>query len=148
MAAMITTNRSGMFWRIVSHPLLLIMSFLMIIVAGRYMATLFYQNLWAGFVNGELYGFLGVTGILILIVNFLLHSINRWSSKSNAIVGLIGTLLILLSVVVFFTTTSWAYIVESFYNPVSIIGILCFLFLCICATTRNVLTILRRKQKV
>lgn len=127
-----------MIWRITSHPLLLIATFLAIIVAGQYMATLFYQNLWAGFVNKELYGLLGITGVLVLLVNLLLHPDLTKSPRRNAVFNLLGILFIILSLVLFFSTTDWIYVKESFYNPVSVAGIILFLFICICAITRNI----------
>jgi hypothetical protein len=147
MASTISTNRPGLIWKIFTHPLALVMTFLMIIVAGQYMATLFYQNLWAGFINKELYGLLGITGVIVLLVNLLLHPDKHLNAKRNAGFNLLGVLFILFSAILFFSTTDWTYINQSFNNPFSVAGIILFLFICICTIIRNVRALMAVKKQ-
>lgn len=134
-------KKPSLLWRAVSSPLLLVATFLMIIVAGQYMATLFFQNIIAGFLSKQGYGLFGVTGVLILLLSIVLNAGKSPVNITPAIFNLTGTAFIIISFAMFFTGTPWAYINQSFSNPISIAGIALFFIVCVCNIIQQITTI-------
>ena len=120
---------------IATHPVLLIVSFLFILISGEHLGGFYALYILLALPHAWLHSILGVSGILILVISFKINRNRR--IVSNNIINIIGAILQALSIVVFFYADKEGYNYGTFYQTVPIISLVLFGLLTLLFITKN-----------
>ena len=112
-------------YKIVSHTAILLLSYCIIIVSGKYTAGLFIQNVLGALNEGALFSIFGTIGVVVLILVYLVK-LGRPRNKKVVILNIIGIILLQSSVVMFFANAPYPNVSETFANPLGLISLLQF----------------------
>ena len=102
----------------ITHPLFIIIYFMLLIINGENVSSLYCKYLLSGNLSIKIYSIIGNIGWSILLLNFL---INSKRSIFSIIVNLIGFILIVLSIVLFFYADTNHYGYYTFSRPLPLL---------------------------
>jgi len=129
---------------IATHPVLLIVSFLFILISGEHLGGFYALYLLLALPHGWLHSILAVAGILILALSFNLKKNGR--VISNNILNIVGAILLVLSIVVFFYADKEGYNYGTFYQTVPIISLVLFGSLTLLFIIKNLVQSFSKKR--
>ncbi len=128
--------------RILTHPILLILSFCFLIISGEAMGGFFLIYLLFGLPHGGLHSILGFAGIALLIIAL-------YSSKHNhksEVLQITGALCFAGSLICFFTQPGASYNYDTFYQTVPLSTIILFTVLLLFFVAVNIHRIIKLRS--
>ena len=105
--------------RIITHPYTVIISFFIILINGEAWGGFFLLYLLLGLPYGAIHSVLALIAILILVLN--LHKYHRRETVKGCLLEILGVLLLLLSLFLFFYNDTTHYNYGTFYILVPLI---------------------------
>jgi hypothetical protein len=119
--------------KILSHPILLAISFSFILVVGEKLSWFYIVAVMLGIVQGMLHSIFGVTGLLAILI---LPSF-KLPGATKHILSIVGALLLAISLLVFFTSDKGNRNSSSFSEPASLTTLILFCTLWIIFVLQN-----------
>jgi hypothetical protein len=119
---------------IISHPVTLIISFLMIMISGKSIGGFYVLYFVLGLPYGQLYSIVALAGIMAILCAIYVKSRR---SRVKAIINLSGVMFLFCSVFLFFYNDKDGYNYGTFYQSVPIMSFLLFLMIAFCFLLRN-----------
>jgi len=117
--------------KILTHPYTLIISFLAIMISGEHLGGFYVLYLLLGLPFGAIHSLLALAGICSLLLGY--HKYHRNNIHlAESIFKVIGTLLLFLSIYLFFLNDKEHYNYGTFYQTVPVITLVFFSFLSVC----------------
>ena len=129
---------------IATHPGLLIVSFLFILISGEHLGGFYALYILLALPHGWLHAILAVAGIFILLLSSNTNKNRR--AISNNILNIVGAILLVLSIVVFFYADKEGYNYGTFYQTVPIISLVLFGFLALLFIIKNFVQSFSKKR--
>ena len=114
--------------KIITHPLALIISFLLVIISGEHLGGFYLLYILLALPHGGIHSVLAVVGIIILLFNH--YSLrDRLNLYTGIVLNFVGSLLLFLSLYYFFINDRHHYNYGTFYQTVPLITIVLFVLL-------------------
>lgn len=113
---------------ILSHPIAQIISFSIILVGSPYFGGPYLYFVVGSFKEGYVYGILGVIGIVVTLISLFM--------KAKGYMQVIGLLLMILSLAIFFFSSTWTNAVVTILNVAGLATLLLFVAICILVPLR------------
>ncbi len=113
---------------LITHPFTLIASFLLVFIGGQHQGYFYFQELIAGLIYGEVYSIVGSFGIFtILFCHFKYKGVTN--NLEACFINLIGSVLLIISLFLFFYHMEGIYVSQTFIQIVPLISLLVFCIL-------------------
>jgi hypothetical protein len=130
--------------RIVRNPVLLILSFLFIIISGEHWGGFYLLYILLSLPHGSVHAILGVAGIILLTTAYLKYEQGKISPVST-VINILGLLLLILSLFLFFFNDKQGYNSGTFYQMVPLVSIGIFLTITISFVVYNIIGVADKK---
>lgn len=127
--------------KIITNPYTLIISFLMIIISGQHLGGFYIVYLLLALPHLGIHSILAVIGITLLLIIY--HNKKRLS-VIEPIINMIGVLMLIASIFIFFYKDDEHYNYGTFYQLVPQITLFLFAFIALCFIVRNFVSVFRK----
>lgn len=121
----------------ISHPVTLISSFSIIMISGEHLGGFYALYILLGLYGAAVHSLLGVAGVAILLISYY-----KFKRKNQYLIepllNLIGLVLLILSLYLFFYNDKSHYNYGTFYQTVPLISLSLFGLLALCFFIDNV----------
>ncbi len=113
---------------LITHPFTLIASFLLIFISGQHHGYFYLQELIIGLIYGQVYSIVGMLGIsIILFCHYKYKGVTN--NLEACFINLIGSVLLIISLFLFFYNMEDVYVSGTFVQIVPLISLLAFCIL-------------------
>jgi hypothetical protein len=128
--------------KFITHPYTLITSFLVILISGQHLGGFYAFYLLLGLPYGALHSIIALLGIMVLV---LIH--NKYKGVKvftiKYVANLVGLILLVLSLVIFFYKDKSDYNVGTFYQTVPQIMLAVFILIAISFAVDNIASVIK-----
>jgi len=132
--------------KIFTHPYVLIISFLMIMISGEHLGGFYILYLLLALPSGAIHSLLALVGIGLLLVGY--HKYERKNIHlAEFILNVVGTLLLFSSIYLFFLNDRDNYNYGTFTQTVPVITLVFFSFLSICFLLYTIVKALKHRAR-
>src|SRR5439155_27050777 len=129
-------------FKIITHPLTVVISFIVIVISDEQFGGFYLLYLLMGLIHGAIHSVGGFLGIALLLFSNIKSK--QWSRNIiSACVNLSGVILLWLSLFLFFYNDKSNYNISTLYQLLPQILLLVFLSISICFFVHNVLLLLK-----
>ncbi|MEP7374574.1 MAG: hypothetical protein ABI675_14365 [Chitinophagaceae bacterium] len=120
-------------FNILTHPVLLIVSFLFILISGEHMGGFYLMYLLIALPHGSSHALLGLIGVLLLVISYTRYK-RAYSPFIGPVLNILGVCCLVLSLAIFFYKDKQGYNDGTFEQLVpqitlTIFGLLSLLFI-------------------
>jgi hypothetical protein len=130
--------------KILTHPILLMISFLFILISGEHLGGFYALYLLLALPYGGMHSLIALAGILVLVISYNVYG--RKPCLVQNILNIIGALLLVLSLISFFVTDKEGYNYGTFYQIVPVISLSLFGLLALLFLIKNVVESLSKRR--
>lgn len=123
------------FVKIVSHPLVILFSFLLLIIEGEQISGFFFQFLLTGNVWIKNFSIVGIIGLSVLFSSVLLRS-NKFNTIRSYL-SIIGVIMMILSLILFFAGDKTRYYFKTFHLTLPVLLLVFFVIISLVSIIRN-----------
>ena len=129
-------------FKILTHPVLLIISFLFILISGEHLGGFYALYILLALPHGWLHSLLALIGIIILILSYNVYK----NKASGNILNIAGAVMLVFSIVTFFYADKEGYNYGTFYQTMPIISLVLFGLLALLFILKNVVESFSKKR--
>ncbi|HNP25072.1 MAG TPA: hypothetical protein PKL37_23550 [Panacibacter sp.] len=126
---------------IITHPLAVMISFMIVLISGEHIGGFYIIYLLMGVTHGTIHSLLGMAGIALLVPGLLITQ--RKQASSIYLLNIIGAICMLFSLFLFFFNDEQRYNVSTFYQFIPFSTVILFCLLSLIFLTGNIRTLLR-----
>ena len=130
--------------KILTHPILLIISFLFVLISGEHLGGFYALYLLLALPHGGIHSLIALIGILVLVIGYNVYS--RKPGLVQNILNIIGALLLVLSLASFFFSDKEGYNYGTFYQIVPVISLSLFGLLTLLFLIKNLVQIFNKRR--
>lgn len=131
--------------KFITHPLVVIISFLIIIISGQQFGGFYLLYLILGLPHAAIHSVLGILGVVLLLFNLLQSK--QWNrNQTGGLINITGVLLLWLSLFLFFYKDKSNYNISTFYELFPEILMLMFVMISVYFVVDNILLLLRNPK--
>lgn len=125
-------------FKTLTHPALLIVSFLLLLISGQHFGGFYLLYLLLGLPKGGLHTLIAVMGIIFLVFAYLKYSRAK-KYKIESVINIAGASCLILSLIIFFYNDRTDYNSGTFSQVVPLITFMLFGFLALLFITDNLI---------
>lgn len=129
--------------KIITHPITLIISFLIIIISGQHLGGFYFLYILLGLPYGTVHSIFAVIGVAILLFNSYKYR-GRFNYLIEPFLNIAGVILLSLSLFLFFYNDKDHYNYGTFYQAVPIVSLVLFALLSISFSIYNISKLFRQ----
>jgi hypothetical protein len=126
-----------------THPIILIVSFLIIMISGEHFGGFYALYILLALPHGGPHSVLALLGIMLLILS---NATNNKRGLIRNLLNVFGSILLVLSIVVFFYIDKEGYNYGTFYQTIPVITLLLFCFLTLLFLVKNLIQTFNKKS--
>lgn len=122
---------------IITHPYSVLISFSLVLISGEHIGGFYILYLLMGLPHGTFHSILGISGIIILLLNKMLNS-KKENYLLMPILNITGSILMIVSLSIFFFSDEDHYNIATFYQLVPQIFLVVFILLSVSFILKNI----------
>jgi|KBSMisStandDraft_5_1062788.scaffolds.fasta_scaffold2202695_1 uncharacterized membrane protein YfcA len=126
---------------IITHPLAVMISFMIVLISGEHVGGFYIIYLLMGITHGTVPSLLGIGGIILLAPGLLIAQ--RKQASSIYLLNITGILLMMLSLFLFFFNDIQRYNINTFYQFIPFCTIILFCLLALLFLFGNIRTLFK-----
>lgn len=132
--------------KVVTHPYILLLSFLFILISGEHLGGFYALYLLLALPHGGIHAVLGVVGIVMLLVN---HQLNKQGKVQGVrISNIIAAIFLAVSIILFFVNDKQRYNYNTFDQPVPVTTLSLFSVLFLLFIIKNAIPFIGRDKRI